>query len=314
MLVLITGSTGLLGTELCRRLGTRHSLVGWARRTPAAPGQKGSGVLMESVDVTDRQVVLEGISRHRPEVVIHSAAMSDVDACELDPSAAMRFNAEAVESVARACASVGSLLITVSTDYVFDGESTGAYREESPPNPISVYGRSKLEGELRALKTAPRCIVLRVSGLYGPARPNFVTGAVERFRAGRPVKVVTDQIYSPSYAVDLAEGLEKLLQKLEQDPKSGKTGGQMLGILHCANSGGSSRLEVAKGIARHLGAPESLIDRTTWSALSRPALRPANSQLDCTRFSELIGGPLRDWKAALQAFLESGILDTKLFS
>jgi len=281
--VLVTGAGGLLGTDLCRRLAGSTQLIRWTR---------------EVVDVTDAPRVLSELRRAGPEVVIHTAAMTDVDACERDPSAAFQVNAEGARIVAEGCAAVGAFLIAVSTDYAFDGLEGRAYREEDRPRPVSVYARSKVAGEEAALKACARTLVVRVSGLFGGARSNFVRAAAERLRDGQEVPVVTDQTNSPSYTRDLAEGFWKLTRVPERNT----------GILHLANSGGASRLEVAEEIARILGKPASLLRRTTWAALNRTAKRPANSALDCSRFSVITGAALRPWREAVRSFLQEEVL------
>jgi len=323
--ILVTGATGLLGSELCRRLSGPHEVTGWARHVPAAgasgsaatpacaaPGAAGRrlsaaagglGWKSESVDVTQVSSVQEGVNRLRPRLVVHAAAMTDVDACEKDPASARRMNAEATGILAAACAGAGAVLLAISTDYVFDGASPAPYRESETPNPISLYGRSKLKGEQEALSLAPRVMIVRVSGLFGPARDNFVSLAARRLRAGEKVPAVTDQVNSPSYTVDLAEGIAQLIALLERSPDAAEQGGPLHGVFHLANQGGASRLQVAEAVARILGAPPSLILQTRWADLDRPARRPPQSQLDCSRFAQTVGRYLRTWEEALQAFL-----------
>lgn len=305
MRVLITGATGLLGSDLCRLLRKDHQVTGWARRLPR---REGWSVPLESVDVTDEKGVAKAGSRLRPQVVVHAAALSDVDVCERQETLAVEVNAKAVEKIARFCASLGAVLIAISTDYVFDGTLTRPYREEDPPHPLSVYGRSKLEAERVALGNLSRSLVVRVSGLFGSGRPNFVSTAVDNFRNGRAVQVVVDQRNSPSYAQDVSWGLGLLLKRLEGDPQEIFSDQGPGRILHLANAGGATRLEVAQRIAQCLGASESLIQRTTWGALNRPAQRPRNSRLDGRRFTQFFGLPLRAWEEALQAFVESSSL------
>lgn len=294
--ILITGATGLLGSDLCRLLGQGNDLIGWARRPKRDLALQGRGIL-ESVDITDPEAVTEGIERLRPQIVVHSAAMADVDACEVDPAVAHRVNVDGMENVARACAQVDAILVAISTDYVFDGQLDRPYREEDPAHPLSVYAKSKWEGEKVALQAAPRSCVVRVSGLFGSGRANFVTGAVEAFRQGKPVRVVTDQVNSPSYTLDLAGGFKRLIDFLENGDFSDR-------ILHLANGGGATRMEVARVIAETLEAPDSLIERTIWAAMNRPARRPPNSRLDCSRFIRIAGQPLRSWEDALRDFLK----------
>ena len=298
--ILITGATGLLGSELCRRLSGPHEVIGWARQLPAAGGQEWKP---ERVDITQAPLVQEGMNRLRPRVVVHAAAMTDVDACEKDPESARRMNAEATGTLAAACAGVGAVLLAVSTDYVFDGASSVPYRESDAVNPISFYGLSKLEGEQKALSLAPRVMIARGSGLFGPARESFVSLAARRLRAGETVPAVTDQVNSPSYTVDLAEGIAQLISPLERSPDAAERGGPLHGVFHLANRGGASRMQVAERVAQILGAAPSLIQQTRWVDLDRPARRPPQSQLDSSRFAQTVGRYLRNWEQALQSFL-----------
>lgn len=301
MRILVTGATGLLGTDLCRLLGRDHEVLGWSRRLRSP--LRDPSVPMEQVDITEGQRVLSRLTRWAPAVVVHTAAMTDVDACERDPDSAFRFNAEGTKGVASACGSVGAFLMAVSTDYVFDGTADRPYREEDLPHPINVYGRSKLEGEKFVLNRLPRALVIRVSGLFGSSRPNFVLTAVQHLRAGQEVPVVTDQLNSPSYTADVAEGIGHLVGQFAKDPRMAQPQGVLNGVVHLANSGGASRLQVAEVLAATLGAPTSLIRRTTWADLNRPARRPARSELACQRFARQVGAPLRSWEEALRAFL-----------
>lgn len=292
MKVLITGAAGLLGTDLCRVLGERHEVAAWSRR--AASG----------IDITDDRTVAEAIRQARPAVVVHTAAMTDVDGCERDPKGAWKTNVDGARAVAAGCASVGACLVAVSTDYVFDGLAGRPYRESDAPNPVSHYGRSKLEGEQEALRACPRTLVVRVSGLFGSARANFVSMAFEKLKAGQRVPVVTDQVNSPSYTGDLAWGIGRLLERLEREPGSAAPGGELHGPLHLANAGGATREQVGQLIADHMGASRNLLERTTWAALQRPARRPPRSDLDCGRFARLAGKGMRPWEDAVRAFLE----------
>jgi dTDP-4-dehydrorhamnose reductase len=304
MRILVTGATGLLGTDLCRALAKRHQVIGWARRLRPAVDPS---VTWESVDITDAQATRGGIHRWQPHLVIHSAALSDVDACERDPAAAYAVNAEGTEKVARATAEVGAFLIAVSTDYVFDGSADRPYREEDKTAPVNVYGQAKRKGEEAALACCRRCLVVRVSGLFGAGRPNFVSQAVQRLRTGQEVPAVSDQVNSPSYTVDLAGAFSRLIEM-------SLPGGPLPGILHLANSGSATRLDLAQQIARFLDLPASLIQQTTWASLNRPAKRPGNSRLDCGRFAQISGADLRPWPEALASFLQAQALDSRLIS
>ena len=303
MRVLVTGATGLLGTDLCRFLAGRHEVVGWARGI-THKAQIGHWVT-RTVDVTQKSAVETALRHIRPSVVVHAAGMTDVDGCEREPEAAWEANVEASGLVAAACAAAEASLVAVSTDYVFDGEAGRPYREEDAPRPVSHYGRTKLEGERRVLEACPRTVVVRVSGLFGSARANFVSSAVERLQAGQKVPVVTDQVNSPSYAADLARGIGRLLDRLEREPAAAGPQGPLHGPLHLANAGGATRFEVAQVLADWVGASRDLLEKTTWAALNRPARRPPRSELNCGRFARLMGEELRPWREAVLDFVET---------
>lgn len=298
MRVLVAGATGLLGTDLCRHLAKRYEVTGWARNI------KSPAPHLEHMNVCDAQAVAAGLARWKPAVVIHAAGMTDVDGCEKEPEAAREANAGSARVLAEGCAAAGAVLVAVGTDYVFDGASQRAYREEDPVGPVSHYGRTKLEGEREALKS-PRVVIVRVSGLFGAARANFVSSAAEKLRAGREVPVVTDQLNSPSYTVDLAEGFGRLLEILEREPEAAAPGGPLHGPLHMANAGGATRLGVAEVVADRLGASRDLLRETTWAALDRPARRPARTELDCGKFARLTGKGLRPWEDAVKVFVDT---------
>src|SRR5439155_540902 len=177
-----------------------------ASRQPCSNGFLGAFDFFP-VDVADAPATKELLERVRPRRVIHTAAMTDVDGCERAPEAAWRANVDGAESVARACRAVGAHLVHLSTEYVFDGRA-GPYSEDDPTNPISVYGRTKLESEMIVRELCPSAAIARTTVLYGyasNARPNFVTWLIGQLRAGRAVRVVDDQIGSPTLADNLAE-------------------------------------------------------------------------------------------------------------
>lgn len=291
MRVLVTGATGLLGSDICRVLGSMHELVGWTRS-----GRPIGKVRVTAVDVRQEGSVRQEMERSKPEVVIHCAALSDVDLCEREEKLAWAVNVAGVEHVARAAKEAGAWLIAISTDYVFDGQLGRPYREDDPTHPVNAYGRTKEAGEQAALRECRRTLVVRVSGLFGSARANFVTENIHRLRKGEAVPAVTDQTYTPSYTRDLAEGIAELL----------RLGKRTCGTLHLANGGGASRIDVAGEIAAALGVSKPVLVPRTWAQLGRPARRPSDSRLDCSRFQEITGRPLRSWQEGLRAFVEEG--------
>ncbi|TMD24081.1 MAG: dTDP-4-dehydrorhamnose reductase [Chloroflexi bacterium] len=241
-----------------------------------------------ALDIADEASVLSTIGQLRPNWIINAAAFNDVDGAEAAERAAFRANAEGPANLARAAASIDAALIHVSTDYVFDGRKGSAYTEDDVPNPLSVYGRSKYEGERRVLESKARACVLRTAWLYGRHGKNFVKAIRAAAGEGRPLKVVADQVGSPTAVADFAQAIARLMQTPAR------------GLFHVVNAGACSREEFARAIVR--GAVQVL--PITSAQAGRAAPRPENSSLISARWSALGLRPLRPWQAALDAFLD----------
>jgi len=209
MKLLITGANGLLGQKLVGLLANQPDveLVATARGANRLPNSDGYTYL--AMDITDRQQVLDVIAQVRPDAVIHGAAMTDVDKCELDKDACWMQNVSAVESIVDACRAVGAFLCHVSTDFIFDG-AAGPYTEEAEGNPISFYGWSKWAAEKVVLHADINYAIARTVLVYGIAhdmsRSNIILWVKNSLEAGKPIRVVTDQWRSPTLAEDLAAG------------------------------------------------------------------------------------------------------------
>jgi dTDP-4-dehydrorhamnose reductase len=226
-----------------------------------------------------------------PDVVIHAAAYTDVDGAERDQARAMAVNAKGTERVARGAAAAKARLIYLSTDYVFDGEKPGPYVESDQPHPLSVYGRSKLEGERLALARCEDTLVIRTSWLYGATGKNFVK-TIARLAAEKPeLRVVSDQRGSPTYAWDLALALKKVL------------GVEVRGIAHATGSGACTWHEFASAIVKTIGLSTPVVPITTVEA-ARLAARPKNSVLANTVLARH-GVVLPPWQESLERFLSS---------
>ncbi len=248
-----------------------------------------------SLDITNELKVNAALDRDLPEVVINCAAWTDVDQCELDPERAQNVNAYGPELLALGCRRVGALLITISTDYVFDGEKDGFYTQRDQPNPQSVYAVSKLDGERRAQMAWARTIIVRSGYIFGAGGKNFLSTMVERAHRGERLRAINDMFGTPTYAPDLARRLHRLAQL------------DLPGIYHVVNSGEGATFESfarsALGIAN---LDSGLLESVSLSALNRPAPRPLNSRLRCL-LSEAIGlDPLPFWKDALRDFVSVG--------
>jgi len=279
--VLVTGATGLLGHALGPRLA--HS----------APGPDTLHLTdVAELDVTDPGAVADAVRALRPRTVFHLAAWTDVDGAEAHPHEARRLNVEGAETVARAAADAGALVVHISTDFVFDGTKPGPYVEDDPPSPRSVYGRTKAEGETRVRAAAPgRHLIVRTAWLYGAGGRDFIDAVLDRARAGRPLRVVTDQVGCPTWNEDLAEALVAMV------------GAGARGTLHACGAGEASRWDLAVEALRAAGlhvTPE----RVTTAAMPRPAPRPIRAVLSTARLAAT-GFRFPPWQESVRKYVAS---------
>lgn len=246
----------------------------------------------EGLDIGDADLVRETLRRDKPDVVVNCAAWTDVDGCELDHERAFAANARGPENLARASREIKALLLTISTDYVFDGEKEGFYTQRDHPNPQSVYGVSKLDGERRAQLTYARTIVVRTGFIFGPGGNNFLSTVVARAARGEKLKAIADAYGTPTYSRDLAMRLRQLAQL------------DLPGTFHLVNAGEGVSYEMFARAALDLGGCSSTnLESVVTNSLQRPAPRPRNSRLRCL-LSEAIGlRPLPFWKDSLLDFV-----------
>ena len=238
------------------------------------------------LDIADPQQVSYAFSRHDPEVVIHAAAWTDTAGCERDPERALQVNGEGAGIVAEACHASGATMLYVSSNEVFDGEKSEPYAEDDAPNPINVYGRSKREGEQRVQAALDHPCIVRTSWLYGPGRDSFPEKILAAARQKNALRLVTDEVASPTWTVDLAQAIAVLAHK-------GATG-----IYHLTNVGACSRKEWAEEIVRLAGPDDVSIEATTQSNFGAPFRKPPFSALANTNAARL-GVILRPWQEAL---------------
>ncbi len=285
MRVLITGAGGQLGTDL-----TLHC---------RASGDDLVALTHDQLDVGDRDAVLSAVLTARPDVVFHTAAWTAVDACEDDAARAFRDNALAVRWVADAARRCGAHLLQISTDYVFDGTKVGAYHEWDRPDPLSVYGASKLAGEQEALTSGASCSVVRTAWVMGIHGRNMLKTVLD-LRERDELAFVDDQIGCPSFTSDLAVGLRRL------------AAARIPGVFHLTNRGAVSWHGFACEVLEAAGADPGIVRAISTDELDPPrrAPRPANSVLDdvAWRGSRLPPMPhYRDsLRVAVDALLGSG--------
>lgn len=277
MKVLVTGAGGLVGRGLvasCKASG--DAVFAYDHAT---------------LDIADHDSVNRVIADHQPEVVINCAAWTDVDGCESDPQRAFSANAAGPENLAHACREANVIFVTISTDYVFDGEKEGFYSQSDRPNPQSVYARSKLEGEVRSQAAYARTIVVRTGFIFGPGGRNFLSGIIGLAKSGQRIVAINDAYGTPTYSVDLAVRLRELAVK------------NLPNIYHVVNGGaGASFEEFAVEATRLAGCEDARIESVPMASLSRPAKRPRNSRLKCLYSGGIGLPPLRDWREALADF------------
>jgi dTDP-4-dehydrorhamnose reductase len=253
-------------------------------------GDRGHGVDIADIDITSPESVLKVIGALKPEVVINCAAYTDVDGCESNIETAMAVNGEGVAYLAMACRDLGALLVQVSTDYVFDGGKGTPYVEDDAPCPLSVYGESKLAGEMNAA-SCPEYLIVRTQWLYGLHGKNFVETMLRLGAEKDELTVVDDQIGSPTWTVDLARAIIALID-------SG-----CRGIYHAANSEYCSWNGFAQAIFEEAGLHVSVRPMTT-TELNRPARRPLYSTLECSKLTGDTGFRPQAWRNALQEYLK----------
>jgi dTDP-4-dehydrorhamnose reductase len=252
------------------------------------------GVDRQDFDITEEPAVERAFRGQRPEFVFHLAALTDVDGCEVNPQRAEQVNALGTRNVARACAEIGAGLVYLSTDYVFDGRGKKPYREDDCPNPISVYGLTKLRGERYVQALVARHMIVRSSWLFGPGGKNFVATILKLARERRNLRVVCDQRGSPTYTRHLALKLAELLA----------TPGY--GVFHVTGAGECSWFEFAGAIVQSGGYPQARVVPITTQEAGRLARRPAFSVLENRRLAESKLGALPHWTEGLAQYVEEG--------
>ena len=286
--MLVIGASGLLGSRLLAHTGEKYDIVGSCN--PAIDGE--SSPLLENVDIGSKDEVERLFHKIRPEVVILAAAMTNVDACEKNEKLAFRVNALGPEYVAHCTRKMNARLVYVSTDYVFDGEKKGRYTEEDMPNPISIYGASKLAGERAVSSILPEAIIARPAVLYGwnPIRnkDNFVTWVLNRLRNNQPATLFEDQYTSPTFADDLARTLIDLLDT------------NVSGIWNISGPDCLNRPACGRIIANEFDLDESLIVPVQSETIALPARRPKRTCLDITKVERILKRKMVSFKEGIR--------------
>jgi dTDP-4-dehydrorhamnose reductase len=283
MKILITGSNGQLG----------HDMVAHGR----SEGHAVETIDVPDIDFTDPPGALAVLSRFDPEVIINCSAYTAVDKCETDRETAFAVNAGGPELLARFARGRNAPLIHFSTDYVFDGRAGRPYTEDDRPNPLSVYGQSKLAGETAVARTWEHHMILRIAWLYGRHGANFVKTIVslarQRERTGEPLRVVDDQTGTPTFTLEVCRQAFALL------------GTPHRGVFHCTNEGSCTWFDFASLIVSKSGISAAVLPCAT-ADFPRPAPRPACGVLENARLKQLGLHRMLPWKKAFDEFVENG--------
>lgn len=283
MRALVTGAKGQLGSELVSLLSARGDVV--------------LGVDIEELDITDAAACMRVIEEFRPEIIFSCAAWTAVDAAEEQEAAAFAVNADGPRNLARAAAAVGAWVVQISTDYVFDGESTQPYRVTDTPSPRSAYGRTKLAGEQAVAAVLPdRHYIVRTAWLYGVIGVNFPKTMMRLADSGDSLRVVNDQRGQPTYARDLAQ---QLMVLVDIRPPAG--------IYHGTNSGECTWYDFAVAALSLSGRDSSVVRPCSSGEFSRPAVRPMFSVLDHGCWPQAGIEPMRHWAEALREAIHEGL-------
>jgi dTDP-4-dehydrorhamnose reductase len=273
---LVAGAAGMLGSEVAASLSREFDVI---------------RADLPELDITDEEKTRAFVVDRSPRVVVNCAAWTDVDGAESNPEAAFAVNGSGAGNLAAAGEAVNALVVHMSTDYVFDGRLDRPYSEEDRPNPVGVYGSSKLEGERQVAARSTRWLIVRTAWLYGHNGRNFVETILGLAERGGPLRVVDDQIGSPTNARDLAGAIRELVLA---DARA---------VVNVTNTGSCTWFEFACEILDRAGRPDVEVVPVTTDAFQRPAPRPRYSVLSMERLSELLGTRPRAWQEALAEYI-----------
>jgi dTDP-4-dehydrorhamnose reductase len=293
--ILLTGANGLLGQKLVSLLAGNESvtLVATARGENRLPHTNGYNY--QQMDITNRQQVLDVVAEVRPDVIIHTAAMTNVDLCETEKDACWKQNVSAVEYIVEACQQNDVFLVHVSTDFIFDG-AAGPYNETAEPNPISFYGWSKFAAEKAVIHSPIRWAIARTVLVYGIAhdmsRSNIILWVKKSLEDGKTIKVVTDQFRSPTMAEDLAMGCWLLANQRAE------------GIFNISGRDVLTPYEMAILTANYFGLDKSLITKADASTFTQAARRPPRTGFSIEKAKRVLGYEPRSFQEGIAALAE----------
>ncbi len=280
MKILIIGADGQLGTDLCKVI----------------PKEEQIPLTIKDINITNKEQTFEVVKKHSPNLVINTAAFHNVDKCEDDKDTAFAVNRDGAKNVAGACKEIDAVMVHISTDYVFDGKKGKPYVESDPANPLSVYGESKLAGEQSVKEILKKYFIIRSSGLYGVAGcmgkggGNCVENMIKRAASQPELRVVTDEVLSPTYTLDLAKKINEVIRT------------KTYGLYHIVNHGECSWYEFTRKIFELLDRRVA-VEKAVSADFKTKAIRPKYSVLKNSALEKIGMDDMRSWQVALKAYL-----------
>ncbi|MES2847838.1 MAG: SDR family oxidoreductase [Bacteroidota bacterium] len=296
MKILITGSNGLLGQHLIKMLieTTAHEIIATGKGECRLPFDISDRYKYFSLDITDALAVNHLIPFHKPGIIIHAAAMTQPDPCELNPVECWNINVTATRFLVSAAESISAKFIYISTDFVFDG-TAGPYKETDIPNPLNYYGSSKLAAEKAVMESGLNWAIVRTVLVYGNIlvgnRSNIISWVKENLENNKPIKVVSDQWRTPTYVEDLAKGVLLVVEK------------NAAGIYHISGEEGMSPYDMATAVADHLHLDKSLMTKVNADTFAQPAQRPLKTGFIIDKAKKELGYQPIQFKDALKMML-----------
>jgi dTDP-4-dehydrorhamnose reductase len=298
----------MLGRAVCRVLRNKFEVYGLGK-------SKTISIRYIRCDIGSAKNLINAVSGIKPDILIHTAALSDVEYCENNPEQAYTVNTLGTKNIARACRINKAYLIYISTDYVFSGRKNRPYKETDKVCPVDIYGATKLEGERFVHNILDDYLIVRTSWLFGPGRDNFVTQILRRAKKEKEMKIIADKFGSPTYTIDLAHAIHDLILYFYANRTPLTANRQPLTanrqpltanrILHVSNSGSCSRFEFTQRIINYAGIRGIKVKPVSFKDFGWSAKRPPYSVLDNSRFQKLMGYKLRPWQEALRNYIDT---------
>lgn len=279
----------MLGQALAERLSRKYNIISLGH---------------SECDVADFKQVARMFYRHQPWLALNAAAMTNVDACEDAPKKARAINTRGPYNIAKAAGKYNTIVIQISTDYIFNGRKNKPYQENDYARAVNIYGETKLQGERLLRKTLKKHIIIRTSWLFGKGKDNFVNNIIKRSQKEKVLRVAADKYSSPTYTLDLARAISEIINLIDDSGCQDRA----YGTYHISNSGSCSWYEYAQAIVSAAKITRVKLEPIKMGQINFKAKRPVFSVLDNTKYARLTGKPLRKWQAAVKEYVENEYL------